>query len=778
MVSSCSNSDDDCRWVQRDFLKEKLRVRERYWHPISSEGSESTANVSVDETINCIIPDGLAWRIYLPLITYLVEREEEHYKKIHLSVEHRSQRCCLWVLLESVTDWMDHRSISSATSANSIDMPPETPIPHERAKIQTLIQQHTDTVKVFCDLSVREGIGIDSNEDEWDLMRYENMSMCERSENALFRAGRLLRQYRTNTTKCSWRFFILSGDQNFVQRFPEEDGTQTILMKDLFEILHSKSRRDDMIDHSGGENAWLTEENLEHAKKLAIQCEEDYNVRNDPKRKSKSLSSVLDTGVEEYWTEDRIQEGLRNKTLFKGKLNVTKDNIKEAVVLNSGGAGGDSSSLFVNQARGYFNRAMHQDLVIVQVLPKKEWTSPVGRRRLVHVQPDGNDNSNTNDTRNEISSDGSPPVPSGRVVAIAKECRRYFVATMVDTPMNDESYCFVVPMDVRIPKIRIKTNGWRRFLGQRLRVQAANWEVGSNYPSGRCVEILGPIGDLETEIKCLLKENQIQLDPFSAAAQACLPLEGHDWKIPSHEIDQRKDLRSTRRIFSVDPNGCQDIDDTFHCHLLPNGDAEVGVHIADVTHFLPHDSALDKEAQKRATTFYLVDRRFDMLPGVLSSDLCSLHGNVDRLAVSTIWTISSDLKTIKSFWYGRTVIRNCQAMTYDQAHNIIHNKPPDDPSKPPPPPLTAGYHVSRANIGFLREDLSILTKLARRLRKDREDIGGAVDLSSGDHGNELKFSLDENHNPVSVTPKKQLEIHQTVAGMLLDTYKTQCRFNS
>ena len=78
----------------------------------------------------------------------------------------------------------------------------------------------------------------------------------------------------------------------------------------------------------------------------------------------------------------------------------------------------------------------------------------------------------------------------------------------------------------------------------------------------------------------------------------------------------------------------------------------------------------------------------------------------------------------------------------------------------------------------MREDLSILTKLARRLRKDREDIGGAVDLSSGDHGNELKFSLDENHNPVSVTPKKQLEIHQTVAGMLLDTYKTQCRFNS
>lgn len=85
----------------------------------------------------------------------------------------------------------------------------------------------------------------------------------------------------------------------------------------------------------------------------------------------------------------------------------------------------------------------------------------------------------------------------------------------------------------------------------------------------------------------------------------------------------------------------------------------VGVHIADVTHLVRHNSALDKEARARATTFYLVDRRFDMLPSLLSSNLCSLHGGVDRLAVSVIWTMSSDLKDVKSCWYGRTVIRNC-----------------------------------------------------------------------------------------------------------------------
>lgn len=748
MVPSHRNGDGGCCWVQKDFLKEKLRVRERYWHPISTEGSRMREEASNDDPIDYIFPDGLAWRMYLPLIIYLVELLEDHNKITNLTEEHRSKRRnCLWVLLESVTDWMDHRSMSLTTSDDGIDMPPETPIPHERAKIQKLIQQHNDTVKVFMDLSVREGDGSDGSEDEWDLMQYEDMSVFDRSQNSLFRAGRLFHQFCTNApTNNSSRFFILTGDEKFVQRFPEEDGIRSILMKNLLAKLHKES-------------PWLKEEKLDYANKLAIQCEEEYRIRNNPTRTTNNLFSVADTGVEEYWSEDRIQEGLRNNTLVKGRLNVTKDNIKEAVVLSST-AVGDSSSLFINQARGYFNRAFHQDLVVVQKLPKDEWTCPVGRRRLVHVQSDDNDNSNANASL----SDTLPPIPSGGVVAIAKEFRRNFVATMVDTPMNDDSICLVVPMDVRIPKIRIKTNGWRRFLGQRLWVQVSDWEVGSNYPSGRCAEILGPIGDLETEITCLLKENQIELDPFSAAAQACLPLEAHNWKIPPHEIEQRKDLRSSRHIFSVDPNGCQDIDDTFHAHRLPNGDIEVGVHIADVDYFVPHDSALDKEAQKRATTFYLVDRRFDMLPRLLSSDLCSLHGNVDRLAVSTIWTLSSDFKTVKSFWYGRTVIHNCQAMTYEQAHNIIHNEAPDDPSKPPPPPLTAGYPVAQSNINFLRKDLSLLTYLARELRKDREDIGGAVDLSSGDSGNELKFSLDENHNPVRVTPKKQLEIHQTVAG--------------
>lgn len=106
-------------------------------------------------------------------------------------------------------------------------------------------------------------------------------------------------------------------------------------------------------------------------------------------------------------------------------------------------------------------------------------------------------------------------------------------------------------------------------------------------------------------------------------------------------------------------------------------------------------------------------------------------------------------------------------MTYEQANNILHDKAPDDPSKQPPPPLTAGHPVDQANIASLKEDLAILTRLARKLRRDREEIGGAIDLSSGDQGSELKFTLDENKIPVKVTPKKQEEIHHTIAELMI-----------
>ncbi|KAG7342009.1 ribonuclease R [Nitzschia inconspicua] len=736
---TATSMNDRC-WIQRDFLKEKIRVKERYWHFLESVPSTLLSrHQDAENDIFLLIPDALALRKYLPLILYLIDREREQAAKAESSISSSSMQ---WVVLESVVEWMDFRNMSATiVDDNTVVTPSEKASPQERSKLQMLLQQpqYQKFVVPFCDLSVRQ-----REDDEWNIMNYDTLSIERRSQNALFRAARLLQQQwlENHNAAPSLQIYIVSGDADFVHRFPEEDGVKTILMQHLLETPNFLS---------------VSPVLTEHTKKLVTRCEEDYAARNDPATANQSADHTA-VGAQDYWSGDAIQQGLRNKTLVQGRFNVTKENPKEAMVRDAEG-----NSYFINQQRdGYFNRAIHQDIVVVQPLPREQWSSPVGRRRLVAIRNDENDIvEGGDDDENDY-----PPVPSGRVVAIVRESRRQFVATMVDTPMGDESACLVIPMDVRIPKIRIKTNTWQRFVGNRLWVQIDGWDVDSNYPSGHCVDILGPIADLETEITCLLKENHIFLEPFSAAAKACLPIQGHDWRVPESEVARRRDLRSVS-IFSVDPIGCQDIDDTMHARELPNGDIEIGVHIADVSYFVQHNSALDREAQARATTFYLVDRRFDMLPGVLSSDLCSLHGNMDRLAVSTIWTFSRDFKQVKNFWYGRSVIHNVQAMTYEQAHNILHNLPPDDLTAGATPPLTAGYPVDRKRIKSLKKDLALLTKLARFLRKDREDIGGAVDLSSGDQGSELKFSLDTQGNPVRVTPKKQMEIHHTIAELMI-----------
>ena len=130
---------------------------------------------------------------------------------------------------------------------------------------------------------------------------------------------------------------------------------------------------------------------------------------------------------------------------------------------------------------------------------------------------------------------------------------------------------------------------------------------------------------METEV--LLHEHNIPCEPFSTKVLACLPPE--DYKIDLSTNPDRKDLRNLP-VLSIDPPGCKDIDDALHCIVLENGNWQIGVHIADVTHYVEAGSPLDNEAANRSTSTYLVARRLDMLPSLLTTDLCSLKGNVDR----------------------------------------------------------------------------------------------------------------------------------------------------
>lgn len=177
------------------------------------------------------------------------------------------------------------------------------------------------------------------------------------------------------------------------------------------------------------------------------------------------------------------------------------------------------------------------------------------------------------------------------------------------------------------------------------------------YPFGHFVDVLGDSNDIVTESKVILFEHNVETRAFTQQVIDCLPAEGANFKISQEELSKRFDYRHIN-ICSVDPPGCKDIDDALHAIILPNGNYEIGVHIADVTHFVRPDTPIDKEASHRCTTVYLVDRRTDMLPGLLTEDLCSLRSGVDRLAFSCIWEINPKNGRQISVKFGKSVIHS------------------------------------------------------------------------------------------------------------------------
>lgn len=189
---------------------------------------------------------------------------------------------------------------------------------------------------------------------------------------------------------------------------------------------------------------------------------------------------------------------------------------------------------------------------------------------------------------------------------------------------------------------------------------------------------LGQVGSKEGELESLLEEFEVPYRPFSAAILDCLPPEGDSWVVPPKDQDHkgvwngRLDLRD-EIICSIDPPGCQDIDDALHAKRLPNGNIEAGVHIADVSHFVHPDNPMDAEAASRGTTVYMVDKRIDMLPSLLGTNLCSLRPYVERLAFSVIWEIDQD-SNIVSTRFTKSVIASKEAFTYEAAQIRKDNK--------------------------------------------------------------------------------------------------------
>ncbi|WAR00124.1 DI3L1-like protein [Mya arenaria] len=386
------------------------------------------------------------------------------------------------------------------------------------------------------------------------------------------------------------------------------------------------------------------------------------------------------------------------------------------------------------------NRAVHGDLVVMELLPRAQWQG-----RSTGIQNPGEKGSGDNANVSDM-------MPTGRVVGITQRNWREYVACFsqdeeVGRGDKKAGKLLVIPWDYRIPKIRISTRQVDALKDHRIIVRIDSWDIDSTYPNGHFVRSLGKIGDLEAEVAAILVENDIRVQSFSEAQLLEMPVDTplSPWTMDSEEVTRRRDLRESHLIFSIDPKGCEDVDDTLSVRTLPNGNTELGVHIADVTYFVEPGSLTDQEAQSRSTTVYLADRRYDMLPGVLSANLCSLVSGVDRYAVSVIWELDRNYEVV-DVWYGRTVIRSQYKLFYELAQ-AIHEGIVDAEVVRSIPELHNLWGTELDDkVQELRETVDRLMQVARGL-KSRRVKGGALELES----------VEVQH----------LEVHDTIAECMI-----------
>ncbi|KAG7584150.1 Ribonuclease II/R [Arabidopsis suecica] len=419
---------------------------------------------------------------------------------------------------------------------------------------------------------------------------------------------------------------------------------------------------------------------------------------------------------QEHKPMSEITAGLHRGIYHQGKLRVNRFNPFEAYV------GSESiGEEIIIYGRSNMNRAFDGDIVAVELLPRDQWQEEKAlsiaeeddeEDDTVHLAPNSADDAPRSSNLSQESSgdkNAAPARPSGRVVGVIRR--------------NWHSYCgSLEPMS--LPAV----------------VAVDSWDRQSRYPSGHYVRPIGKIGDRETETEVVLIENDVDYSPFSSQVLSCLP--PLPWSVSPEDVSNpvRQDLRHLL-VFSVDPPGCKDIDDALHCTSLPNGNFELGVHIADVTNFVHPGTPLDDEASKRGTSVYLVERRIDMLPKPLTEDICSLRADVERLAFSVIWEMSPDAEII-STRFTKSIIKSSAALSYVEAQARM------DDSR-----LTDSVTTDLRNM-------NTLAKIMRQRRIDR----GALTLASA----EVKFQIDtETHDPLDIGMYQIREANQMVEEFML-----------
>jgi len=332
--------------------------------------------------------------------------------------------------------------------------------------------------------------------------------------------------------------------------------------------------------------------------------------------------------------------------------------------------------------------------------------------------------------------------PQGEVVKILERNKEQFVGTLIAVKGKD--FFFLRPDDKRMYKDIFvhssKALGGKD--GDKALVKLVSWPDPMKSPDGEVLRVIGRKGDHNTEMISIVLESGFDAE-FSKEIENEAEQEKRKYQNELQAIldnpasNNRRDYRDVP-TFTIDPADAKDFDDALSFKTNQNGTYEIGVHIADVSHFVREGTPLDKEALKRGTSIYLVDRTIPMLPEILSNDLCSLNANEPKFAFSAIFTIDKDAQ-VKDRWFGKTIINSDKRFTYEDAQETLDKK-----------------------SGVFFEELNTLNVLAKKLSAEKTRKGAIAFETE-----EIKFVLDEEGRPIKVIKKIRGDTHKLVEDFML-----------
>jgi len=451
------------------------------------------------------------------------------------------------------------------------------------------------------------------------------------------------------------------------------------------------------------------------------------------KKKSGNIKLVLNQLVSDVFEKNNNQ--LLNYKQVSAKLNLNDQESRETIleILKDGKGAG----IYLEPEKGKFKLKELQNFIIgtvdmtadgsAYIVPEDEF------EKDIFVAPKKLKNALHGDTvKAYVFAKKSGRKNDGEVVEIIKRAKSDFTGVI----KISDRFAFVIAddkkmmHDIFVPL----ADTLEAKNGQRVLVTLSDWPESAKNPIGIVKHVLGNQGENNTEMNAILAQYGFPLEfPPQVEKEAnAIPEE-----IPADEIAKRKDFRNVL-TFTIDPADAKDFDDAISYQKLPNGNHEIGVHIADVSHYVIQGTDLDKEAYSRATSVYLVDRVIPMLPERLSNGVCSLRPNEDKLCFAAVFELDEQAN-IQSEWYGRTVIHSDRRFSYEEAQEVIENKEGD----------------------YATEILK-LNELAYILR-DRKFKNGAISFES----TEVKFKLDESGKPIGVYVKERKDAHKLIEDYML-----------